>query len=473
MNVARWSAVVGLLMVTGCNLAPHYEVPATPAPEGYKETAGVWQVAQPQDSVIKGKWWEMFNEPELDSLEDRLNINNQNIAQAFQSFMAARAEVRGARAGYFPTVSTSPTYTRSGGEGSVAAGTHSTAPTNLYSLPLDASWAPDLFDRVRNTVRAAQYAAQVSAADLENERLAEQASLAELYFQLRGQDALQDLFNRTIDADRQNLDLTKNLYQNGIDSQEAVDQADVTLRNTEATAVGIATNRAIFEHAIATLIGTPASSFALPVRMLNTQPPPIPVGVPSELLQRRPDIAASERTIAQANALIGLQKAAFFPSVSLTGSVGVQSSILSKLFTLPALIWSLGASASELLFDGGQRSATVAQFRAQYEGDVAAYRQTVLTAFQQVEDGVSTLRITSDQLIQQDSAVAAAQRFVNVATTRYKTGLDPYLNVITAETTLLGDQQTDVTLRVSEMVAAVQLIQALGGGWDVSRLATQ
>jgi len=473
VNVARWSAVVGLLMVTGCNLAPHYEVPATPAPEGYKETAGVWQVAQPQDSVIKGKWWEMFNEPELDSLEDRLNINNQNIAQAFQSFMAARAEVRGARAGYFPTVSTSPTYTRSGGEGSVAAGTHSTAPTNLYSLPLDASWAPDLFDRVRNTVRAAQYAAQVSAADLENERLAEQASLAELYFQLRGQDALQDLFNRTIDADRQNLDLTKNLYQNGIDSQEAVDQADVTLRNTEATAVGIATNRAIFEHAIATLIGTPASSFALPVRMLNTQPPPIPVGVPSELLQRRPDIAASERTIAQANALIGLQKAAFFPSVSLTGSVGVQSSILSKLFTLPALIWSLGASASELLFDGGQRSATVAQFRAQYEGDVAAYRQTVLTAFQQVEDGVSTLRITSDQLIQQDSAVAAAQRFVNVATTRYKTGLDPYLNVITAETTLLGDQQTDVTLRVSEMVAAVQLIQALGGGWDVSRLATQ
>jgi NodT family efflux transporter outer membrane factor (OMF) lipoprotein len=473
VNVARWSAVVGLLMVTGCNLAPHYEVPATPAPEGYKETAGVWQVAQPQDSVIKGKWWEMFNEPELDSLEDRLNINNQNIAQALQSFMAARAEVRGARAGYFPTVSTSPTYTRSGGEGSVAAGTHSTAPTNLYSLPLDASWAPDLFDRVRNTVRAAQYAAQVSAADLENERLAEQASLAELYFQLRGQDALQDLFNRTIDADRQNLDLTKNLYQNGIDSQEAVDQADVTLRNTEATAVGIATNRAIFEHAIATLIGTPASSFALPVRMLNTQPPPIPVGVPSELLQRRPDIAASERTIAQANALIGVQKAAFFPSVSLTGSVGVQSSILSKLFTLPALIWSLGASASELLFDGGQRSATVAQFRAQYEGDVAAYRQTVLTAFQQVEDGVSTLRITSDQLIQQDSAVAAAQRFVNVATTRYKTGLDPYLNVITAETTLLGDQQTDVTLRVTEMVAAVQLIQALGGGWDVSRLATQ
>ena len=473
MNTARWSAVVGLLMVTGCNLAPHYEVPATPAPEGYKETAGVWQVAQPQDSVIKGKWWEMFNEPELDSLEDRLNINNQNIAQAFQSFMAARAEVREARAGYFPTVSTSPTYTRSGGEGSVAAGTHSTAPTNLYSLPLDASWAPDLFDRVRNTVRAAQYAAQVSAADLENERLAEQASLAELYFQLRGQDALQDLFNRTIDADRQNLDLTKNLYQNGIDSQEAVDQADVTLRNTEATAVGIATNRAIFEHAIATLIGTPASSFALPVRMLNTQPPPIPVGVPSELLQRRPDIAASERTIAQANALIGVQKAAFFPSVSLPGSVGVQSSILSKLFTLPALIWSLGASASELLFDGGQRSATVAQFRAQYEGDVAAYRQTVLTAFQQVEDGVSTLRITSDQLTQQDSAVAAAQRFVNVATTRYKTGLDPYLNVITAETTLLGDQQTDVTLRVSEMVAAVQLIQALGGGWDVSRLATQ
>jgi NodT family efflux transporter outer membrane factor (OMF) lipoprotein len=480
VSAVRWSAMAGLVVLAGCNLAPHYAVPATPAPEGFKEAAGIWQPAQPQDSVIKGKWWEMFNEPELDSLEDRLNINNLNIAQAFENLLAARAEVRGARAGYFPTISVAPAYTRTG-EGTVAAAAKSglasvpgttAAPTNFYSAPLEASWEPDLFDRVRNTVRQAQYAAQVSAADLENERLSEQASLAEFYFQLRGQDALQDLYNRTIDAYRQNLDLTKNLYQNGIDSQEAVDEAEVTLRNAEATAVGIATNRAIYEHAIATLIGTAASDFAMPVRLLNTQPPPIPVGVPSQLVERRPDIAAAERTMAEANALIGVEKAAYFPTLSLTGSVGFQSSVLNKLFTLPALIWSLGASASELIFDAGQRNATVAQYRAEYNGDVAAYRLTVLTAFQQVEDGVATLRITSDQLTRQDAAVDAAQRYVDIATTRYKTGLDPYLNVITAETTLLGDQQTQVTLRVSEMVAAVQLIQSLGGGWDVSQLAT-
>jgi NodT family efflux transporter outer membrane factor (OMF) lipoprotein len=476
--------LLGLAVLAGCNLAPHYSVPETPAPETFKEASANWQPAEPQDSVVKGKWWEMFNEPELDSLEERLNINNQNIAQFFQNFLVARAEVSEARSGYFPTVSTTPAYTRSGegstaatarSGGTVASGNGSSAngvgaPTNFYSLPFGASWEPDLFDRVKNSVRAAQYGAQVSAADLENERLVEQASLAELYFELRGQDALQDLYYRTIEAYKQSLALTQSLYQNGIDSQQDVDQAEVTLKNAQATAVGIATNRAIFEHAIATLVGVSASSFSMPVRVLDASPPPIPLGVPSELLQRRPDIAAAERTMAQANAQIGIQKAAFFPSLSLTGSVGFQSSIIGKLLTLPALIWSLGASASETIFDAGLRNAQVAQSRAQYGADVAAYRQTVLTAFQQVEDFVATLRVTSDQLIQQDAAVDAAQRFLDIATTRYKTGLDPYLDVITAQTTLLSDQQLQLTLRVSEMTAAVQLIQALGGGWDVSQL---
>jgi NodT family efflux transporter outer membrane factor (OMF) lipoprotein len=332
------------------------------------------------------------------------------------------------------------------------------------------SWEPDLWGRIRNTVSEFRYAAQVSAADLENERLTEQAALAEYYFELRGQDALQDLYNRTIEADRQSLELTRALVETGIDSPEAVAQAEVTLANAEAAGIGIATNRALYEHAMATLIGRPASSFSMPVKNLTTPIPAIPVGVPSQLLERRPDIAAAERTMAEANAIIGVQKAAYYPTVSLTGSGGLQSSTIAKLFSLPALVWSLGASASETIFDAGLRRAAVAQYTATYNADVAAYRQTVLTAFQQVEDYIATLRVTSQQIAKQDAAVHAAERYVDIATARYQTGLDPYLDVIVAQNILLSDRQTQLTLRVSEMAAAVQLIQALGGGWDVTQL---
>ncbi len=340
----------------------------------------------------------------------------------------------------------------------------------MLSLPIDASWEPDLWGKIRNTVREYQNAAQVSAADLENERLTEQADLAEYYFQLRGQDALQDLYNKTIDADRKALDLTKALYQTGIDNDEAVAQAEVTLKNAEEAGTGIATNRAIYEHAIATLIGKPASSFSLPVKSLATPVPAIPVGVPSELLQRRPDIAAAERTMSEANALIGVEKAAYYPNVSLTGGGGLESSSISSLFGLPALFWSVGASASQTLFDAGLRRATVAQYTAQYNADNAAYRQTVLTAFQQVEDYIATLRVTSAQIVQEDEAVSSAQRYLQIANSRYETGLDPYLDVISAQTNLLSDQQTQVVLHVNEMTAAVELVQALGGGWNVSQL---
>jgi NodT family efflux transporter outer membrane factor (OMF) lipoprotein len=246
----------------------------------------------------------------------------------------------------------------------------------------------------------------------------------------------------------------------------------VTLENAQAAGIGIAVNRALYEHAMATLIGKPASSFSMPVRSLTTPVPAIPVGVPSQLLQRRPDIAAAERTMAQANAIIGVEKAAYYPTLSLTGSGGLQSSSIARLFSLPALLWSLGASASETIFDAGLRNATVAQYTATYNADGAAYKQTVLTAFQQVEDYMATLRILSQQIARQDAAVQAAQRYVDIAMARYETGLDPYLDVITAQTILLGDQQTLVTLRVSEMAAAVQLIQALGGGWDVTQVPT-
>ena len=499
---------LALILLAGCNVGPKYTTPAAPTPPAFKETApaayreatpGTWQPAQPQDGELKGKWWEIFNEPELNALEEQLDINNQNIKQYFENFMAARAQVGESRAAYFPTLTAAPSFnrTRSGAGGAgtfqqnggnaMAAGSSTGSGTgnqvnatgggssgngtfNSIALPFDVAWEPDLWGRVRNTVREYRYAAQVSAADLENERLTEQASLAVYYFELRGQDALQDLYNRTIDADRKALELTKALVETGIDSPESQAQADVTLQDAEAQAVGIATNRAIYEHAIATLIGKPASEFEMPVKALATSPPPIPIGVPSQLLQRRPDIAAAERTMAQANALIGVEKAAYYPSLNLTGSGGLESSLISKLFSAPALFWSMGASASELIFDAGLRKSTVAQYTANYNADVAAYRQAVLTGFQQVEDYLATLRITSTQVEKQQSAVNAAKRYLEIAQSRYQTGLDPYLNVITEQTTLLSDQQTEVTLRVSEMTAAVQLIEALGGGWDRNQL---
>ncbi|MGA2135910.1 MAG: efflux transporter outer membrane subunit [Bryobacteraceae bacterium] len=492
------AAAICMFLLSGCNVGPKYVPPSAPAPPVFKEASpaaysaappGTWQPAQPQDAVLKGKWWEMFNEPELNALEDQLNIDNQNIAQYFQNFMAARAQVSVARAGYFPTATVNPTYTRTSvgtAAGSTETGTGGTTGVSStsaspakgrttitdVSLPFDVSWEPDLWGRIRNTVREYQYAAQVSAADLENERLTEQADLAEYFFELRGQDALQDLYNRTIDADRQLLELTRALFETGIDNQEAVAQAEVTLEDAEAAGIGIAVNRALYEHAIATLIGKSASTFSMPVKLLTTPVPAIPVGVPSQLLQRRPDIAAAERTMAQANALIGVEQAAYYPTLSLTGSGGLQSSAIAKLFSLPALFWSLGASASETIFDAGLRRATVAQYTAAYHADVAAYKQTVLTAFQQVEDYIATLRILSQQIARQDAAVQAAQRYLDIATSRYQTGLDPYLDVLIAQDTLLSDQQAQVTLHVSEITAAVQLIQALGGGWDVAQLPT-
>jgi len=484
------AAVTAIMLIAGCTVGPPYVKPEVGTPSTFKEgspaaytgaDAGAWQPAQPQDAALKGKWWEVFGEPELNALEEQLNINNQNIAQFFQNFMAARAQVGIARASYFPTLTTVPSAARTHSSGALgsgvatANGTGSVVGTSgntfdTFQMPFDVSWQPDLFGRIRNTVREARNAAQVSAADLENERLTEQASLAEFYFQLRGQDALQDLYNETLDAQRKSLQLTRVLLETGIDSPEDVAQAEVTLANTEATAVGITTNRAIYEHAIATLIGKPASDFSMPVKALSTPVPTVPVDIPSKLLQRRPDIAAAERTMAQANALIGVETAAYFPTLDLTASGGFEAAAIKSLFTAPARFWSLGASASQTILDGGLRKATVRQYTAQFNADAAAYRQSVLTAFQQVEDYIATVRVLSQQIERQKAAVAAARRFLDFATSRYQTGIDPYLNVITAQTTLLSDQQTEVTLRVNEMTAAVQLIQALGGGWDVSQL---
>lgn len=460
-------------LLCGCAVGPAYHRPPSASAPAYKESAStdVWQAAQPVDAELKGAWWKLFGEPELDALESRLNIDNQTIAQSFQNYNAARAQIREARAAYFPVVTLNPAYTREhagssaagaeGGAGAAVGGTRSS-----YSVPAEASWEPDLWGRVRNTVSEYRAAAQVSAADLENTRLMEQAALATIYFELRGQDSLQGLYDRAVAADRQGLELTRTLFETGIDNDEDVATAELTLANAEESAAGIAANRAIYEHAIATLIGTTASLFSMPVKVLSTTAPAIPVGIPSQLLERRPDIAAAERAMAQANALIRVETAAYFPAVTLTGSGGYQSPALAGLLSAPALFWSLGASAAETVFDAGLRGATMTQYTASYNASVANYRQTVLTAFEQVEDGMATLRVTSQQITKEDVAVSAAQRYLGLATTRYDLGLDPYLAVITAQTALLDDQQILITLHVNDLKAAVELIQALGGGWS-------
>jgi len=472
------------LLLAGCMVGPKYHTPTTDAPAAYKEIPpadstdpGIWKVAQPNDAALRGKWWEIFNDPQLNALEEKVDVSNQNIAAAAANFLAARALAKEARAQLFPTVTASPAITvsrpsatlSSGGGSSSGTPTSAGTSTN-YNLPFDATWQPDLFGRVRNTVRSAAYGAQATAADLENTSLTLEAELAEDYFQLRGQDALKKLADATVDSYQQSLDLTKALFETGIDSEESVAQADTQLKaaKAQATALGIA--RAQFEHAIAMLTGQPASTFSIPDEPLDNAPPAIPVGVPSELLERRPDIAASERLVAQANAQIGIARAAYFPTVTLNAAAGLESDSFAKWFTWPSRFYSLGPSAVETLFEGGLRHATVEQFKAQYDETVANYRQNVLTGFQQVEDGLSTLRILSIELEQQDEAVKAAQRTLELATDRYKSGLDPYLNVITAETALYSDQQLSQALRIQEMTASCMLIEALGGGWNASQL---
>ena len=473
-----------LLLACGCTVGPKYHVPPTPAPPAFKELTPMdfkntegWKEAQPQDSALHGKWWEIFGDPQLNALEEQVNISNQNIAASFASFLQARALVKQARSQYFPTVTTNPGVTVNRTFSASSSSSSSSSSSGIgafqyteYSLPFDASWTPDLFGRVRNTVRSNMAAAQASAADLENTRLTAQAELAVDYYQLRTQDALKQLLDSTVVAYQESLRLTQALYETGIDSDEAVAQAETQLESTQAQATNLGIARAQFEHAIALLVGQPASTFSIPVLPLEARPPAIPFGVPSELLERRPDVAASERLMAQANAQIGIAKVAYYPTVTLSGTAGFEAASIANWLTWPARVWSAGPSLAETLFDAGLRRATVQQFQAAFEQTVANYRQTVLTAFQQVEDNLAALRILSLQIQQQDAAVRSAQRNLTVATDRYKLGIDPYLNVITAQTTLLSNQQTAVNLRMQQMTASVQLIEALGGGWNTSQI---
>ncbi|MGA8036875.1 MAG: efflux transporter outer membrane subunit [Candidatus Acidiferrales bacterium] len=477
------AAIAIASLLTGCTVGPKYQRPSVDAPAAFKEltpadykTTDGWKVAQPSDGALKGKWWETFNDPELNALEQKVSISNQNVASSAAAYMAARALVKQARAQYFPTVSVGGSITN---ERQPILSTGNTSTPNVqssfteYSLPFDASWVPDLWGKVRNEVRANASAAQASEADLENVRLTAQAEVAVDYYSLRGQDALKQLLDSTVVAYQESLNLTKVLYETGIDSDESVAQAETQLETTQAEATNLGILRAQYEHAIAMLVGQPPSTFSIPIVALKSAPVAIPYGVPSQLLERRPDIAADERLMEQANAQIGVATAAYYPTVTLSAAAGFSTTSFTNWFTWPSRFWSLGPSASETIYDGGLRRATVMQYRAQYDESVANYRQTVLTAFQQVEDNLAALRILSVEIQQQDTAVTSADRNLKIATDRYKLGIDPYLNVITAQTTLLSNKQTAVNLRIQQMTSSVQLIEALGGGWDASQLPSK
>ncbi|HZP07374.1 MAG TPA: efflux transporter outer membrane subunit [Terracidiphilus sp.] len=475
-------AICTLMLIAGCRVGPPYHPPAAPAATApnYKEStvnfqdADGWKVASPQDAMIRGNWWEVFHEPELNALEEQLNISNQNIKISFEQYMAARAVIAEARAQFWPSITVNPAFSRSKSSANLrnSSSANTGQTTTLWSAPLDVSWTPDFFGKIRNQVREAQYAAQVSAADLELEKLTEQASLAQYYFEIRGQDMLQQILDQTVAADQKSLDAAQGAYDAGTGDAIAVVEAKATLHAAQSSDVNVGLLRAQYQHAIAVLLGKVATDFSVPVKPMVYTPPPIPTGVPSQLAERRPDIAAAERTLAQANATIGIGYGAFFPNVTISAAGGFESSTLKRLFDWPSRFWSIGPSASEVVFDGGLYRAELHQYQAVYNADVASYRQTVLTAFQQVEDALSATRIYSQQILRQQEAVESAQQYLDMEMERYNTGVDPYVDVVLAQTTLLNDQVTLNTLHVEEMIASVQLVDALGGGWDRSQLPT-
>jgi NodT family efflux transporter outer membrane factor (OMF) lipoprotein len=476
-------SVLGLLIfLAGCRVGPPYHAPAPPAVTApnykestvnFKDTEG-WKVASPQDAMIRGNWWEIFNEPELNTLEEQLNINNENIKASFQQFMAARAQIAEARSQYWPTLTVNPAFNRQKSSANLvnSSQTNTGKQSDLWSTPLEASWTPDLWGKIRNEVREVQYASQVSAADLELEKLTEQSSLAETYFEIRGQDMLQQILDQTVAADQKALDAAQGAYDAGTGDQISVVEAKATLEAAQSSAANVGLLRAQYEHAIATLLGKPATDFSIPVKPMTYTPPPIPTGVPSQLVERRPDVAAAERTLAKDNATIGIGYGAFFPDITISASAGFESSTLRHLFDWASRTWSIGPSASQIIFDGGLYRAELHQYEATYNADLADYRQSVLTAFQQVEDGLSSTRTYSQQILRQQEAVASAQQYLDMEMDRYNSGVDPYVDVVLAQTTLLNDQVALNSLHVEEMTSAVQLVQALGGGWDRSQLPT-
>lgn len=476
----RFVAIVAgtIMLLSACTVGPDYVKPSVETPPAYKEAEGgaKWQIAQPKDDVIRGAWWELFNDPQLNALEAQVVISNQNIAVAEAQYRQALALVQAARAGYFPTVGVNGSATRSrtpftsGGSSGSSRTSSSAGAVNNFLVSGNASWELDIWGKVRRTVEANEASAQASAADLASIRLSAQTALAQDYFQLCALDAQKKLFAATVSAYQRFLDLTKNRYAGGVSSKADVLQADTQLKTTQAQAIALGVQRAQLEHAIAMLIGKSASVFSIPETPLSLTPPTIPVSVPSVLLERRPDIAAAERLAAAANAQIGVAEAAYYPNISLTATGGFEGSQLSNWLIWPNRLWSIGAAAAETVFDAGLRSAQTAQARAAYDASVASYRQAVLTGFQEVEDNLAALRLLEEEAMAQDEAVKSARQSLQVSINQYKAGTISALNIITVQTIALNDEQTAVGIAGQRMTASVLLISALGGGWDTSEL---
>ncbi len=474
--------MASLVLLGGCRVGPPYHAPAPPAvtAPNYKESTvnfhdtDGWKVASPQDAMIRGNWWEVFNEPELNALEEQLNVNNETLKEVFPELHGgSRSHCRGTFAVLADNHGKSivEPFENLGNQRITSTATTGNT-TSLWNLPIDVSWTPDFWGKIRNEVHEAQYAAQVSAADLQVEKLTEQASLANYFFEIRGQDMLQQILNETVAADQRSLDYNQAQFDTGVGDYISVAEAKTTLEAAEAAEVNVGLLRAQYEHAIAVLLGKAPSDFSIPERPMVYTPPPIPTGVPSQLAERRPDVAAAERTLAEENAMIGIGYGAFFPQVTISASGGFESATFKHLFDIASRTWSVGPSISQVIFNGFLYRAELHQYVAQYNADVAIYRQSVLVAFQQVEDALAATRVYSQQILRQQQAVKDAQDYLDLELVRYNTGVDPYVDVVIAQTTLLTNQETLNALEVNEMTSSVDLVQTLGGGWDRTQLPT-
>jgi len=456
--------------LSGCTVGPDYVRPATEVPVAYKE-GFTWQPAQPRDHLSRGKWWAAFADPQLDQLIEQVNVSNQTLVAAEAQFRQAVALADTARAPWYPTLNASVSAVRASPSATTGpvAGT-STSTRTIYALPLNASWEADLWGRVRRAVEAGEAAAQASAADLENARLSIQAQLALNYFLLRAIDAQKQLLAETVAAYAKSLEFTTNRYRAGVVARIDVAQAETQLKSTQAQLLDLGVQRAQLEHAIATLLGRPASAFSLPAAPLSATPPPVPVGLPADLLERRPDIAAAERRVVAANAQVGVAKSAWFPTATLNATYGYQTATAAKWLTAPSNFWSIGPVLAGAIFDGGRRKAVGEQAMAAYEASVANYRLVVLTGFQEVEDNLAALRILEEEAKVQAEAVKAAQQSLEFSLNQYKAGIATYLQVVIAQAIALSNQRTATELLARRVTASVLLVKALGGGWDAAAL---
>jgi NodT family efflux transporter outer membrane factor (OMF) lipoprotein len=463
-------AVLALLS-TGCFKVAPYARPSAPVPQDFKEQPPPgWKQAQPSDGALRGKWWEIFGDSALNALEEQVAISNQNVLQAEANFRQAQATVRVARTALYPLVSGSASVS-----GTQASSRYTSPPSSPFAtleIPVTASYTADVWGSIHRGLTASANAAQATAAQLGNVRLLYQAELAQDYFQLHGSDGDAALLQQATESYQQYLDLTRNRYAGGIASDGDVAQAETQLYTTRAQLTDLGVQRAQLEHAIAILIGKPPLDFSVPPAPINVAPPQVPLGLPSALLERRPDIAEIERQASAANLQIGIAKAAFYPTLTFAATAGLESSSFINWITWPSRFWTLGPQLAQILFDAGKRTAQVAQAQASYDATAAAYRQTVLTAFQQVEDNLAALRVLASESSVLDQAVKSAERSVTVSTAQYKGGTASYLQVITAQTIALQDERSAVDLLTRRMTASVLLIEALGGGWDASSLPT-